>query len=157
MSALKEESKIKAQEVEAYKQVVIQKNEEIDQLLAQLQQLEEEGQVMQEERTLQHSVQQLQFEQQVHQLTVDSSKLRMKLAQVEDEKADAVRQLEFAQNTKEFQDSCVTDSISKLEVAIYGSAEAFWFDVNVVATLEDVCIGCFVPENWAGTRLANIL
>jgi len=74
VSALKEESKIKAQEIEVYKQVVSLKSEEIDKLLAQLQHLEEKGHQMQLERTQQHSVQQLQSEQQLHQLTVDSSK-----------------------------------------------------------------------------------
>jgi len=48
---LKEDSKIKAQEIEVYKQVVSQKSEEIDKLLAQLQQLEEKGQDTQLEST----------------------------------------------------------------------------------------------------------
>jgi len=96
--------------------VVIQKNEEINKLLAQLHQLEEKEHQMQLESTPQHSMQQLQIEQQLHQLTVDSSKLRMKLVQTKDEKAEAERQLELAQNTEQFQQSCVTESVSKLEV-----------------------------------------
>jgi len=61
-------------------------------------------------------VQQLKFEQQLHQLTIDSSKLRMKLVQAEDKKAEAVRQQELAQNTKVFQQSCVTESVSRIKV-----------------------------------------
>jgi len=51
VSALEEESKTKAQEIEVYKQVVSQKSEEINKLLAQLQQLEEKGQDTQLEST----------------------------------------------------------------------------------------------------------
>jgi len=116
VSALKEESKINAWEIEVYKQVVSQKNEEVNKLLAQLHQLEEKEHQMQVESTPQHSMQQLRIEQQLHQLTVDSSELRMKLVQTKDEKAEAERQLELAQNAKQFQQSCVTESVSKLEV-----------------------------------------
>ena len=120
---------MKAQEIEVYKQVVSQKSEEIDKLLVQLQQLEEKGQDMQVESTQQHSVQQLKFEQQLHQLTVDSSKLKMKLVETEDEKAEAVRLMELAQNAKEFQQSCVTESVSKLQViSSFCRIHLVWFD-----------------------------
>ena len=124
---------MKAQEIEVYKQVVSQKSEEIDKLLVQLQQLEEKGQDMQVESTQQHSVQQLKFEQQLHQLMVDSSKLKMKLVETEDDKAEAVILMELAQNAKEFQQSCVTESVSKLQViSSFCRIHLVWFDAMYI-------------------------
>ena len=73
-------------------------------------------------------MEQLKFEQQLRQLMVDSSKLRMKLVGAEDEKAEAVRQQELAQNTRVFQQSCVTEFVSRIKIIIVASAEAIWFD-----------------------------
>ena len=85
-------------------------------------------------------MEQLKFEQQLCQLMVDSSKLRMKLVGAEDEKAEAVRQQELAQNTKVFQHVLCDRIVSRIKVIIVASAEAIWFDALYIYC--DTKLGC---------------
>ena len=108
-------------QIEAYRKELRDKDREINKLEVQLQEAEGKlrGLVHEEaEITQLQSIQSLLLEQQLHRLTTETSDLSLKLVQTRDEMAEAVINLEKAQNSQEFQQSSVVENMPVNDTAL---------------------------------------
>ena len=108
-------------QIEAYSKELRDKDREISKLEVQLQEAEGKWRGLvheQAEITQLQSRQSLQLEQQLHRLTTETSDLRLKLVQTRDEMAEAVINLEKAQNSQEFQQSSAVENMPVNDTAL---------------------------------------
>ena len=128
LSAARQECESKGNKIEGYKAVISQKDEEVQRVFRQLQSCE----ALLQQQTTKSSpsyesstctpktipTYELRKEEEIFQATNEVTELRVRLVQMEDEKQEAVRQLEAAQLEKKLQQEIIAELDARTRAAV---------------------------------------